>query len=286
MDTRVSSAQKEVIIGNGRPTVLIGERINPSGKKKLSESLRKGDMERVRQEALAQVKAGADILDVNVGVTGLDQTTMLPQVVQIVQDTVDVPLCIDSDIPAALEAALKVYKGKALVNSVSGEEKSMAAVLPLVKEHKAAVVAFIADDKGISMSIDKRLAIAHRIVEKAESMGIPRDDIVIDCATYPIVHSGEAAIAVLDTLQRIKSELGVNVTMGASIISFGMPDRDLITNCFVAAAVVAGATSLIVDVAKVRQIVLAAELVMNRDKYGKRYVKAFHARQPSQPKRI
>ncbi len=281
MDTKISTAENEVIIGSGRPTVLIGERINPSGKKKLSESLRKGDMEYIRQQALAQVKAGADILDVNVGgVTGLDQTTMLPQIVQIIQDTVDVPLCIDSEIPAALEAALKVYKGKALINSVSGEEESLAAVLPIVKEHKAAVIAFIADDKGISMTIDKRLAIAHRIVEKAESMGIPREDIVIDCATYPMVHYGEAAILVLDTIQRVKSEFGVNVTIGASTISFGMADRHVVTNSFVAAAIVAGATSLIVDVAKVRQTVLATDVIVTRDKYGKRYLKAFRARQP------
>jgi 5-methyltetrahydrofolate--homocysteine methyltransferase len=251
--------------------------------KKLVESLRKRDMEYIRQEALAQVKAGADILDVNVGgVNGIDQIAVLPQVVQIVQDTVYVPLCIDSDIPAALEAALKVYKGKALVNSVSGKEKSMSAVLPLVKEHKAAVIAFLADDKGISMIIDrtdKRLAIAHRIVEKAESIGIRREDIVIDCATFPVLLIDESAITVLDTIQRIKSELGVNVTVGASTISFGMPDRHLIDNCFVAAAIAAGATSLIVDVAKVRQTVLAADFVVNRDKYGKRYVKAYRARQ-------
>jgi 5-methyltetrahydrofolate--homocysteine methyltransferase len=278
MDTKVSSDKKEVVIGDGRPTVLIGERINPTGKKRLSESLRSGDMEYVRQEAFTQVRAGADILDVNVGVLGIDYTVMLPQVVQIVQDTVDVPLCIDSDNPAALEAALKVYKGKALVNSVSGEEKSLANILPLIKEHKAAVVGLIQDDEGIPMTLDRRLAIAHRIVEKAESMGIPRQDIVLDVLAFAIGANSEAGVLVINTLQRFKSELGVNVTMGASNVSFGMPDRDLLNNGFVAAVVTAGATSLIVDVAKVRQIVLAVDLVMNRDLYGKRYIGAYRER--------
>jgi 5-methyltetrahydrofolate--homocysteine methyltransferase len=280
METKVSSAKKEVIICDGRPTVLIGERINPTGKKKLSESLRAGNMEYVRQEALAQVKAGADILDVNVSVMGIDITVMLPQVVQIVQDTVDVPLCIDSDNMAALEAALKVYKGKALVNSVSGEKKALSTVLPLIKEYGAAVVGLIQDDEGIPMTIDRRLSIAHSIVEKAEAMGIPRQDVVIDCLAFAIGANGQAGILVIETLQRIKSELGINVTMGASNVSFNMPDRDLLSNGFVAAVVTAGATSLIVDVAKVRQIVLAVDLVMNRDPYAKRYIKAFRERQP------
>ena len=278
IETKVSSTKKDVIIGHGRPTILIGERINPTGKKKLAESLRAGDMEYVRQEALGQVKAGADILDVNVGVLGLDQTVMLPRVVQIIMETVDVPLCIDSDSPVAIEAALKVYRGKPLINSVSGEKKSLANILPLVKAHGAAVVGLIQDDEGTPTTLEKRMAIAHRIIEKAEALGIPRQDVVIDCLAFAIGANSKAGVLVIDTIHRIKDELGVNVTMGASNVSFGMPDRDLLTNGFVASVVAAGATSLIVDVAKVRPIVLAVDLVLDRDPYAKRYIKAYRER--------
>jgi 5-methyltetrahydrofolate--homocysteine methyltransferase len=235
-------------------------------------------MEYVRQEALDQVKAGADILDVNVGVLGLDQTVMLPRVVQIIMETVDVPLCIDSDSPAAIEAALKVYRGKPLINSVSGEKKSLANILPLVKAHGAAVIGLIQDDEGTPTTLEKRMAIAHRIIEKAEALGIPRQDVVIDCLAFAIGANSKAGVLVIDTIRRIKDELGVNVTMGASNVSFGMPDRDLLTNGFVASVVAAGATSLIVDVAKVRPIVLAVDLVLDRDPYAKRYIKAYRER--------
>ncbi len=281
MVTVVSSAGKEVAIGDDSPTVLIGERINPTGKKKLGAALQAGDLELVRTEAVTQAGAGADMLDVNVGVLGVDQVELLPKAVQIVTDAVDIPLCIDSDNPAALEAALKVYKGKALVNSVSGEEGSLASILPVIKEHGAAVIGLLQDDKGTPMDSERRVAIAHSIVERAESVGIPREDVVIDVLAFAIGADTNSGLAVLETIRRVRQELGVNVTMGASNVSFGMPDRDLLNNTFVTAVIAAGATCLIVDVAKVRPTVLAIDLILGRDAYARRYTQAYRERMRS-----
>lgn len=283
METRVSSPSKEVIIGDNQPTVLIGERINPAGKKKLAEALKAGDLEIVRKEALAQVQAGADILDVNVGTFGVDEVILLPRAVQAVMDAVDVPLCIDSNNPAALEAAIKIYKGKPLINSVTGEEHSLARVLPMVKEHKAAVIGLVQDDEGIPKDAKQRVRIAHRIVKRLEAAGIPREDIVIDCLAFAVGAEPSSGVAVMEAIRRIKAELGVNMTMGASNISFGLPARELLNNAFVVMAVAAGATCLIVDVAKVRPIILAADLVLGRDKRARRYIDAY--RQRPQPDR-
>ena len=279
METKLSTNSKEVIIGGGRPTVLIGERINPTGKKKLTATLQTGDMEHVKREALEQTLAGADVLDVNVGAIGIDQIAILPQAIQHVMKTVDIPLCIDTDNIKALEAALKVYKGKALVNSVTGEEKSLANVLPLIKEHGAAVIGLVQDDKGTPADSDRRVAIAHKIVDRAEALGIHREDVVIDCLAFAIGADNKSGLTVLDTIRRIKDELGVNTTMGASNVSFGMPDRDLLNNAFIAIVIAAGATCLIVDVAKVRPFVLAVDLILGRDPYARRYMKAFRERQ-------
>jgi len=279
METKLSTNSKEVIIGGGRPTVLIGERINPTGKKKLTATLQTGDMEHVKREALEQTLAGADVLDVNVGAIGIDQIAILPQAIQHVMKTVDIPLCIDTDNIKALEAALKVYKGKALVNSVTGEEKSLANVLPLIKEHGAAVIGLVQDDKGTPADSDRRVAIAHKIVDRAEALGIHREDVVIDCLAFAIGADNKSGLTALDTIRRIKDELGVNTTMGASNVSFGMPDRDLLNNAFIAIVIAAGATCLIVDVAKVRPFVLAVDLILGRDPYARRYMKAFRERQ-------
>lgn len=279
METRVSSPTKEVIIGDGQPTVLIGERINPAGKKKLQEALRTGNLEIVRKEALAQAEAGADILDVNVGTFGVDEVTLLPQAVQAVIDTVDIPLCLDSANPEALEAALKIYKGKPLINSVSGEEHSLAKVLPLVKEYGAAVVGLLQDDEGIPKNAERRVSIARKIVERAEATGIPRQDIVIDCLAFAVGADTSSGPAVIEAIRRIKAELGVNMTLGASNVSFGLPDRDLLNNAFVVMAIAAGATCLIVDAAKIRPIVLAADLVLAKDNRARRYIEAYRQRQ-------
>jgi 5-methyltetrahydrofolate--homocysteine methyltransferase len=278
METKVTSPSKEVIIGDNQPTVLIGERINPTGKKKLAEALKAGDLEIVRKEALAQTQAGADIIDVNVGVFGIDEAALLPKAVQAVMKTVDTPLCIDSSNPDALEAALKVYKGKPLVNSVSGEEHSLKRILPLIKKHGAAVIGLVQDDEGIPKDAEGRVRIAHKIVEKVEAAGIPREDLVIDCLAFAVGAEPDSGVEVIEAIRRIKAELGVNMTMGASNVSFGLPDRELLNNAFVVMATAAGATCLIVDVAKVRSIILAADLVLGRDKRARRYIEAYRQR--------
>lgn len=275
METRISSATREVIIGDGRPTVLIGERINPTGKKKMSEALREGNLEVVCKEAVAQVDAGADILDVNVSISGVDEVTLLPVVVRAVMDTVDVPLCLDSTNIAALEAALKVYRGKALINSVTGEDDALAKVLPLVKEYGAAVIGLVQDDEGIPNNSERRVAIAHKIVARAEAAGISREDIVIDCLALAVAADTSSGLVIIETIQRIKAELGVNMTVGASNFSFGIPDRSLVSNAFVAIVIAAGMTCLIADAAKARSTVLAADLALGHDKHARRYIEAY-----------
>jgi len=282
METRITSASKEVIIGEGRPTVLIGERINPSGRKKLSEALKAGELEIIGSEAKAQVEAGADIIDVNVGAFGVDEVDVLPKAVKIAMKAVDAPLCIDSSNHDALVAALKVYKGKPLVNSVSGEEHSLAKVLPVIKEYGAAVVGLTQDDEGIPTDADRRVAIAHKIVERAGKAGIPPEDIVIDCLAFAVGADTNSGRVTMETIRRVKAELGVNMTLGASNISFGLPDRDLINYAFMSVVIAAGATSLIVNVAKVRPIVLAADLVLAQDKRARRYIDAYRQRQKPQ----
>ncbi|MCJ7654329.1 MAG: dihydropteroate synthase [Dehalococcoidia bacterium] len=279
METRVSSPTKEVIIGDAQPTVLIGERINPAGKTKLQEALKAGNLDIVRSEALAQAQAGADILDINVGTFGVDEVTLLPQAVQAVMDTIDIPLCIDSNNPAALEAALKIYKGKPLINSVSGEEHSLTRVLPMVKEYGAAVVGLVQDDEGIPKDAGRRVSIAHKIVERAEAAGIARENIVIDCLAFAVGADTSSGPAVIEAIRRIKAELGVNLTLGASNISFGLPDRGLLNNAFVAMAVAAGITCLITDAAKVRPAIVATDLILGRDKHARRYIEAYRQRQ-------
>jgi 5-methyltetrahydrofolate--homocysteine methyltransferase len=278
METKVSSSKKEVIIGDNRPTVLIGERINPTGKKKLAEALKAGDLEIVRKEALAQTQAGADIIDVNVGIFGVDEAAMLPKAVQAVMETVDTPLCIDSSNLDALEAALKVYKGKPLVNSVTGEDHSLKRVLPLIKKYGAAVIGLVQDDDGIPKDAEGRVRVAHKIVERVEAAGIPREDLVIDCLAFAVGAEPDSGVEIIEAIRRIKAELGVNMTMGASNVSFGLPDRELINNAFVVMATAAGATCLIVDAAKVRPIILAADLVLGHDKRARRYIEAYRQR--------
>jgi 5-methyltetrahydrofolate--homocysteine methyltransferase len=282
METKITSATREVIIGGDRPTVLIGERINPSGKKKLGEALKEGNLDIVRKEAKAQTEAGADILDVNVNVFGIDEAALLPKAVKAVMESSDLPLCIDSALPEALEAAIEVYKGKPLINSVTGEEHSLAKILPVVKKHGAAVIGLVQDDEGIPKTPEKRLAVAKKIVERAEKMGIPREDIVIDCLSLAVGAEANSGIVALGTIKLIKEELGLNMTLAVSNMSFGLPDRELLNNAFVAAVIAAGVTCVIVDAKKIRPAVLAADLVMNHDKYARRYVENFRQRQQEQ----
>jgi len=279
MKTRVSNATKEVLISDDQPTVLIGERINPTGKKKLAAALRTGNMELVRREAITQVQAGADILDVNVGASGIDETRLLPQVVQAVMEAVDVPLSLDSDNPRSLEAALKLYQGKPIINSVTGQERSLNEVLPLVKKYGAVVIGLTMDDEGIPMDPDRRVAIAHKIVSRAEALDIPREDIIIDCLTLTMATDSRAGLATLQAIRKVKAELGVNQTLGASNISYGLPDRDVLNSAFLALAITAGVTCPTVDVARVRPAVLATDLLLGRDGYAQRYIKAYRQRQ-------
>lgn len=271
-ETILSSETKKVIISDKGATVLVGERINAPGKEKLSTVL-------IREEALAQAEAGADILDVNVGIAGYDETVLLPEAVRTATDAVDIPLCLDSANPKALEAALKVYRGKPLMNSVTGEEHSLEAILPLAKEYGAAVIGLVIDDEGISDDPDKRLAIACKIVERAEALGIPPEDVVIDCLVQPIGVDERAAMVALETIRKVRAKLPVNITIGASNSSFGLPDRNLLNGAFIAMAIAAGVTCTIVDVARMRPIILAADLLVGRDKYARRYTEAYRQRQ-------
>jgi 5-methyltetrahydrofolate--homocysteine methyltransferase len=279
MDTTVSSSSKEVVISYDRPTVIIGERINPSGKKKLAASLQAGTLDVAIQEAMSQVQAGAPMLDVNVAALGVDEVDLLPKAVQAVTEAVNVPLCIDSTNPVALEAAHKVYKGKALVNSVQGEEKSLQTVLPIIKHYGAVVVGLTMDDKGIPGDADRRVAIAHRIVERAEKMGIKRENVVIDCLARTLAAESQSGPAVLEAIRRVRTELGVNQTLGAGNVSFYMPERHLLTGTFLGMAIAAGVTCPIVDVATIRPYIMAADLVMGRDNHALRYIRAFRERQ-------
>ena len=273
METRVSSATTQVLITDEGPTVLIGERINPSGKKKLAEALKSGDFDVVRKEAIAQVEAGADILDVNVVSPGVDEITVLPKVVEKVMASVDAPLCIDINHPGALKEALKVYKGKPIVNSVTGEENSLNEILPLVKEYGAAVIGLTIDEEGIPKESDRRVAIAHKIIERAESLEIPPEDVIIDCLALTLGADSNAAVVTLEAIRKVKEELGANQTLGASNISFGLPDRNLVNLTFLAMAISSGVTCPTVDVAKVRPGVLSIDLILGRDRFAQRYIK-------------
>jgi len=278
METKLTSATREVIISAERPTVLIGERINPTGKKKLTKALQNGDLRLIRKEALSQVQAGADVLDINVGILGEDEVVLLPQVVQIVMDTVNVPLCLDSANPMALESALKIYRGKPLINSVTGQEHSLNKILPLVKQYKTAVIGLTMDDNGIPNDVNQRVAIAHKIVERAEVIGIPRKDVVIDCLALTVGANAKAGLIAIEAIRRVKSDLGVNLTIGASNISFGLPDRSLLNSVFITIAMAMGVNCPIVDPAKIRPAILAADLILNRDKYARRYIKTYQQR--------
>ena len=245
--TVVSSATKEVVIGPDRPFVVIGERINPTGRKALAAEMKAGDFSRVEADALAQVEAGATMLDVNAGIPLADEPAILAKSIELVQSITDVPLAIDSSIVAALEAGLSVYKGKALLNSVTGEEERLESVLPLVKKYSCAVVAISNDDTGISQDLEVRFQVAKKIIERAEDHGIPRCDILVDPLAMPIGAIGTAGKQVLQLVARLRDELGVNSTCGASNLSFGLPNRKDLNTTFVAMAAGAGLTSAIVN---------------------------------------
>ena len=280
LTTVVSSADQVVEISRDRPTVIIGERINPTGRKLVLAALQEGNFNLIRQDAVRQVEAGATILDVNAGVPGADEPALLPQVLREVMDEVDVPLCIDTADPEALAAALAVYEGKPLINSVNGEERSLKAVLPLVKEYGAAVIALCMDDDGIPETPEQRLSVAAKILERANKLGIGAEDVVIDPLALTMGADSNAGRITLETTELITREFGVNITMGASNISFGLPDRKYINSTFIALAIRAGLTCPITNplVPEVNIAILAANLAMGRDEYGMNWIQAYRRR--------
>jgi len=277
METIVRSKTQEVVISPERPTVIIGERINPTGKKLLAESLLKKDMSRVRSLALSQIEDGAAILDVNVGAAGANEVELLPLAVKTVMEATTVPLCLDSVNAEALRAALKVYEGKALINSVNGEEASLARVLPLVKEFGAAVIGLAMDESGIPCDAAGRLAIAQKIVARAEALGIPRENVLIDCLALSVCADSTAAKVTLGAIRSVRAELGVNMTLGASNVSFGLPDREAINDAFLAMTLAAGVNAPIVNPTSSRKAILISDLLLGRDEFGMAYMTYFRA---------
>jgi len=275
MKTVLKGTGKEVIVTPGGVTRIIGERINPTGRKKLAAALVAGDLERVRAEAIAQVAEGADIIDVNVGAAGVDEEELLPMAVKVVSEVVDVPICIDSSNSDALAAALAVCPGRPLVNSVNGEERSLEAILPVVKQYGAAVIGLAMDDDGIPTEPQKRLEIARKIIERAESLGIAGEDVIIDCLALTMGADSKAGLTTLTTIQLVRAELGVNITLGASNASFGLPDREGINAGFLAMAVMAGMNCPIVNPKHSRLPLMVADLSLGRDDYAMNYLKAY-----------
>ena len=283
LTTTISSKTQTIDISRNLPTVIIGERINPTGRKKLQAALEQKNFDIVRQDAVEQVAAGAAVLDVNAGIPDGDEPVLLKEAVLTVMEVTDVPLCIDTADPEALSAALSIYKGKALVNSVNGEERSLDEMLPLVKDYGAAVIGLCMDDAGIPDTPDKRLAVAAKIIERAGKLSIGPEDIIIDPLVLTMGEDHNAGRVTLEPTDRIVKEFGVNITMGASNVSFGLPDRMYINAAFIAMAIHAGLTCPITNplVAELTTAILAADMAMGRDEWGTRWIEAFRSREKS-----
>ncbi len=280
MDTVVKSATKTVTIGSGQPFCIIGERINPTSRKKFSEELREGNLETVVLDIESQVAAGADMLDVNAGIPLVDEAELLAKLLTLVQEKCDLPICIDSSVVEALEAGLAVYEGKALVNSVTGEDDRLEEILPLVAKHGAAVIGLANDETGIPETPEQRLEIASKIVRVAGEHGIPPEDVVIDPLAMTVGADTEAVTTTLRTISLIRDELGVNMCLGASNVSFGLPDRHALNAGFLPMAMAAGLTSAIMSTADVVvESVRASDLLLGHDPWGANWIAAHRARQ-------
>lgn len=279
-NTVISSETKEVVIGFDRPFVIIGERINPTGRKRLAAEMKVGDYSRVEKDTLAQVAAGAHMLDVNAGIPLADEPKILAETIQLVQSLTDVPLSIDSSIVEALESGLAVYKGKALVNSVTGEDEVMERVLPLVAKHGAAVVAISNDETGISEDPDVRFEVAKKIVNRAADYGISHEDIVVDPLVMPIGAMGTAGRQVFALVRRLREELKVNTTCGASNVSFGLPNRNGLNGAFLSMAIAAGMTSAITSPLheEVMQSVMGADVMMGHDEQCSAWIQKYRVK--------
>lgn len=281
LTTLLKSKTKTIKINRDLPTVIIGERINPTGRKAVLEALKASNFDIVRKDALDQVAAGAAALDINAGVPGADEPALIQQIIRNVTEVVDTPLCIDTADPLALAAALSIYEGKALINSVNGEERSLVRVLPLAKEYGAAIIGLCMDENGIPATAERRFAAAARIIAYATKMGIALEDVIIDPLAMAMSADSKAGRVALDTIEMVVKEFGVNISMGASNISFGMPDRKYINATYIAMAIHAGLTCPITNPLQieVHTAVLAADLSMGRDEYSLGWIKAYRKRE-------
>ncbi len=275
MQTILKGKSKEVVIDTEGPVVIIGESINPTRRKKLVATLKEHNFEFVLELARTQMEAGADVLDVNVGFPGVDDEALLPETVKAIQEAIDVPLCLDSPNPKAIEAALKVAAGKPLINSVNGEEKSLQAVLPIAKEYGAAVIGLVMDDNGITNDPEKRFAIAEKILNRATSMGIPREDVVIDPLAMAVSAEPSACMVTLETIKLVHDRLGLNITQGASNISFGLPNRGDLNNAHMAISIWNGLTCPIANAYKITAFVRAMDLIRARDDFAMRFTEHY-----------
>jgi 5-methyltetrahydrofolate--homocysteine methyltransferase len=280
METQLSFKDRKIVIGPEHPFVVIGERINPTRRKKLAELMAKGDFSVAQEDARKQVEAGAQVLDVNAGIPGADEPALLRGAVQAVMEVVDVPLCIDTANPLALEAALAVYPGRALINSTTAEAEMMDKVLPLAKQYGAAVIGVITDEKGVPATPQARLDVARKLLDRACHYGLSPEDVIIDCLALTVGADHRAGRVTLDSLLLIQQELGLNLSLGASNVSFGLPDRKTINIAYLALAISRGLTAAITDstVPEIRYMLQACDLLMGRDEYSMRWIKGFRKR--------
>lgn len=280
MQTKISTGTADVFIDTEGPMTMIGEKINPTGRKRLAAALADGDFDYVIRLAVAQVEGGADALDINVGVPGTDEPTTMRAVVRAVSEAVDVPLSIDSPNPESVIAGVEVCTGRPLINSVNGEEASLSAILPVVKEYDTAVIGLTLDEDGIPPTAEARFAVAERIIERAGALDIPIESIVIDPLVMTVGADSNAARVTLDTIRLLTERYGVNINLGASNVSFGLPDRHTLNQAFLGLAMEVGASCAITDAAKLGATIRAADLLRGRDEYGMRYIKYFRDHQP------
>jgi 5-methyltetrahydrofolate--homocysteine methyltransferase len=278
MQTILRGIKNEVTIDTNGPVIIIGECINPTRRKKLISTLQEGNFDYVLELAESQIKAGADVLDVNIGFPGVDDVKLLPETVLAIRGSFDIPLCLDSPNPRAIEAALKAAGSKCLINSVNGEEKSLKALLCIAKEYKAAIIGLTMDDYGITHDPEKRLAIAEKILERAVKAGIKEEDVIIDPLAMAVSADSKACIVTLETIRLVHQKLGLNITMGASNISFGLPGREDLNSAFMSLAILNGLTCPIANPGKITAAVRASDLVLGRDDFAVRFVDYFQNR--------